>query len=145
MIGVVGVCKFSSPADWIAPSLIDTFERYNVTMKEVFYVRSQFTDYLHEIFAEFGSITIKKMFGGHGVFYDGLMIGLVAEDTLYLKADEQLKPDFIARGLTPFQYNKGNKTMSMSYYLAPEEAMDNPSEMADWAGRAYDAARRSKK
>lgn len=106
---------------------------------------SQFTDYLHEIFSEFGSITVKKMFGGHGIFYDGLMIGLVADDTLYLKVDEQLKPDFIDRGLTAFQYDKGKKTVSMSYYLAPEEALDDPSEMADWAGRAYDAARRSKK
>ncbi len=106
---------------------------------------SQFTDYLSEIFSEFGAITIKKMFGGYGIFFEGLMIGLVADDTLYLKADKQLKPDFINRGLSPFAYAKGKKTVSMSYYLAPEEALDDPSEMAEWAQRAYDAARRSKR
>jgi len=105
---------------------------------------TQFIDYLHEIFAEFGDITVKKMFGGQGIFFDELMIGLVADDTLYLKVDAESKLVFDERGLGPFKYQKGGKMVAMSYRLAPEEALDDPSEMAAWANRAYDAARRAK-
>lgn len=85
------------------------------------------------------------MFGGHGVFYNGVMIGLIADDTLYLKADEQTQDEFLKRGLTQFQYQKGNKLVGMSYYLAPEDALDDPTEMKPWAELAYAAAKRSKK
>ena len=106
---------------------------------------SDFVDYLEELFAEFGRVSSRRMFGGHGVFYDGLMIGLVADDTLYLKVDAQSKAQFESRDLPPFQYAKGDGVVNMSYHLAPDEAMEDPSEMRAWAQLAYDAALRSKK
>jgi len=106
---------------------------------------SEFVEYLKEVFREFGPISARRMFGGHGVYFDGVMIGLVADDTLYLKVDEQSAPEFIDYGLTQFMYPKGDKMVGMSYYLAPEEALEDPSEMRLWAQRAYDAALRSKK
>lgn len=106
---------------------------------------SEFVEYLKEVFREFGPISSRRMFGGHGVYFDGVMIGLVADDTLYLKADKQSAPEFIEYGLTQFMYPKGDKMVGMSYYLAPEEALEDPSEMRLWAQRAYDAALRSKK
>lgn len=106
---------------------------------------SEFTDYLQEVFSEFGAVTARKMFGGHGIFHDGLMIGLVAQDTLYLKVDADTKPQFEALGLEQFMYPQGDKMVGMSYYLAPEEALDDPAEMRNWAQLAYAAVLRSRK
>jgi DNA transformation protein len=106
---------------------------------------SEFVEYLKEAFREFGPISIRKMFGGHGVFFDRVMIGLVADDMLYLKADPRTVQRFEARGLTQFKYAKGDKVVGLSYYLAPEEALEDPSEMREWARLAYEAALRSRK
>ena len=105
---------------------------------------SDFVAYLHEVFATFGAITAKRMFGGHGIYHDGVMIGLVADDTLYLKVDAQSRPLFEARGLTAFEYVKNGKAMQMSYLSAPEEIFDDPDEAKRWAERAHQAARRSR-
>ncbi|MEM7081704.1 MAG: TfoX/Sxy family protein [Pseudomonadota bacterium] len=106
---------------------------------------SEFVDFLQEQFELFGRINSKRMFGGHGLFYDGLMIGLVADDTLYLKVDKQSKAQFEQSGLAPFRYNKNGKWMTMSYHQAPPEALDDPEVMREWANLAFEAARRSKK
>jgi DNA transformation protein len=114
---------------------------------------SEFTDYLTEIFAEFGTINTRRMFGGHGVYHDGVIIGLVADDVLYLKVDAETASIFINHGLQQFQYPKksskdspkGDKLVGMSYYQAPEEALEDPDEMREWAQLAYDAALRSRK
>lgn len=106
---------------------------------------SEFVEYLKEVFQEFGLITTRRMFGGHGVYYDGVMIGLVAGDVLYLKADAETVPRFTKSGLAQFQYPKGDKMIGMSYYQAPEEALEDPTEMREWARIAYEAALRSRK
>jgi DNA transformation protein and related proteins len=80
---------------------------------------SEFIAFLHEVFQDFGAISSRKMFGGYGIYHDGLMIGLVADDTLYLKADSTTKGHFTDKKLTPFEYDKGDKKVQMSYYLAP--------------------------
>lgn len=106
---------------------------------------SQFVEYLSEVFAQLGPIQSRKMFEGYGVFYDGVMFGLVADDTLYLKADADTSKYFTERNLTPFEYDKAGKVMKMSYYLAPEEIYDDSEMAALWAKRAYEVAYRSKK
>ena len=104
---------------------------------------SEFVAYLHEVFAAFGAITARRMFGGHGIYYDGVMFGLVANDTLYLKTDAESQPLFDARGMHAFEYVKNGKAMQMSYRSAPEEIFDDPDEAKLWAERAHQAARRS--
>lgn len=106
---------------------------------------TEFVDNLEEVFALFGSIHARRMFGGYGVFHDGLMFGLVADDVLYLKADGESSVAFEKRGSGQFEYEKNAKKMKMSYYLAPEEIFDDPEEARVWANRAFDAALRSKK
>lgn len=106
---------------------------------------TEFVKYLTEAFRDFGAVNTRRMFGGHGVFFDGVMIGLVADDVLYLKADTLSIEKFKDYGLSQFQYPKGDKMVGMSYYLAPEEALDDPAEMRVWAQLAYDAALRSRK
>ena len=105
---------------------------------------SEFTEFLHEVFAGFGPITLRRMFGGHGVYHQGLMFGLVADDVLYLKADEQNRQCFEVLGLAPFEYGKDGKVMKLSYYAAPPSLMDDMDEAADWARRSYEAALRAR-
>jgi DNA transformation protein len=106
---------------------------------------SEYLQFLKEAFSEFGDVSSRKMFGGHGIYYDGVMIGLVAGSELYLKVDAESVANFSEQGLSQFTYPKGKKMVGMSYYLAPEEALEDPSEMRHWAQLAYDAALRSRK
>ena len=105
---------------------------------------SEFVDYLKVVFEQFGPVHTRKMFGGYGIYHDGVMFGLVADDTLYLKADEKTAVYFESRGLSQFEYDKGGKIVKMSYYLAPEEIVDNPVDAVLWARRAYEVAFRAK-
>ena len=104
---------------------------------------SEFVEYLEEAFRDFGPISARRMFGGHGIYYDGVMIGLVADDILYLKADTASAPRFLEAGLAQFKYQKRDKLVGMSYYQAPEEALEDPTEMREWAQLAYRAALRA--
>ena len=90
-----------------------------------------------------GPVRAKRMFGGHGIFLDDLMFALIADDVLYLKADKETENDFKTKDLDAFTYNKKNKTLSMSYYQAPEEALEDNNEMQLWANKAYSAALRA--
>lgn len=101
--------------------------------------------FLEESMAPMENIISKRMFGGWGIFKDGLMFGLVADEELYLKVDAQNKPDFETLGLEPFTYSRGGKPFAMSYHRAPEEAMEQPNELLNWATKSYQAAVRAKK
>ena len=105
---------------------------------------TEFVDYLNEVFEQLGEIRARKMFGGYGIYHEGVMFGLVADDTLYLKADGSTAEYFESRGLGQFEYDKGGKIVKMSYYLAPEEIYDDPDEAVIWAKRAYEVAFRAK-
>lgn len=83
------------------------------------------------------------MFGGHGIYHNGLMFGLVADDELYLKTDAENLAEFEHRKLAPFEFNKDGKVMQMSYLKAPEEIYDDPDEARHWANLAFDAALRN--
>ena len=104
---------------------------------------TEFVEFLHEVFADFGPITARRMFGGWGLYHGGLMFALVKDGRLYLKADEATRHQFTSRGLSPFRYLKKGKTVALSYYLAPEAIYDDREEAAAWATRAYGAAQRA--
>ena len=106
---------------------------------------SEFVDHLVEQFETFAPVTARRMFGGHGLFRDGVMFGLVINDTLYFKADDRNRAMFEARGLSRFEYAKQGKRISVSYYLAPGDAMDDPETLAQWAGPAFEAGLRGKR
>lgn len=104
---------------------------------------SEYIDYLKEQFASFGAIEARRMFGGWGIYYQGLMFALVVDDTLYLKADEELVPQFRALGLGPFQYPRRERLVALSFYQAPDGLYDDPDEAKRWASLAYEAALRA--
>jgi DNA transformation protein len=104
---------------------------------------SDFAEHLHEAFERFGRITLKRMFGGHGVFHDGRMFGLVLNDRLYLKTDAQTVAAFEAKHLPPFAYMRGGKLTATSYFEAPPEVFEDREEAASWARLAWEATLRS--
>lgn len=104
---------------------------------------SQFVNSLQEVFERFGRIEARRMFGGHGLYHEGRMFGLVAGDTLYLKTDAESVAHFDRLGLPAFQYLRGGKTMQTSYREAPAEVFEDREEAAAWGRRAWEAALRS--
>ena len=108
---------------------------------------ADFIAYLQELFADFGTVTARRMFGGHGLYAsidggDAVFFALVIDDALYLKVDAQTQMRFEAAGCAPFVYTKQQEPIATSYWSAPDEAMDSAQAMRPWAQLAYDAALR---
>lgn len=99
---------------------------------------------IRELFAEFGPVDVRRMFGGVGVFVDRRMIALVSRDVIHLKADAQTIQDFEREGLAPFSYAKkdGERKLT-SYWRMPDRLYDDPEELARWARAAHAAALRA--
>ncbi len=106
--------------------------------------RAEDTDHIEELFSGFGPVTVRRMFSGSGVFADGMMIALLVDGAIFLKAGSGTIPEFEREGLRPFSYRTKDSTRTLnSYWLMPEWLYDEPDELADWARRAMEAARRS--
>ena len=107
---------------------------------------STFRDHLAELFAPLGGVVFRRMFGGVGVFRDGLMFALVADDVLYMKADEATSPAYAAEGSGPFVYaGTRGKATAMAYWRIPERLLEEPDEFVEWARTALAVAVRRQK
>ena len=101
-----------------------------------------YIEYLHELLAPLGKISSKKMFGGRGVYCNGVIMGLVIDDALYLKADDETRDLFADQGCEPFVYETKKKRVAMSYWSVPDDAMESSEQMLPWARYALAAALR---
>lgn len=101
-----------------------------------------FIAFLHELLEPMGTISTRRMFGGHGVYCEGLFMAIVIDGRLYLKVDAESEPDFAAAGCAPFVYQSKGAPITMSYWSVPEHALDSPEQMQPWARLAIAAARR---
>jgi DNA transformation protein len=107
-------------------------------------VSDSFIDLLQDQLRGMGPVSVRRLFGGAGLYAAGTMFALVSDETLYLKADETTRADFEAEGMQPFSYaTKDGRNTLMSYWRAPERLFDDPDEMLAWATRALAAAKRS--
>jgi DNA transformation protein and related proteins len=105
----------------------------------------QFVAHVVETMRDFGPVTAKSMFGGWGLYHAGLFFALIADDTLYLKVDEDNLGEFESAGLAPFVYvTKDGDRMTMAYRQAPAGALESPAAMVAWARSGYGAALRAK-
>ncbi len=102
-----------------------------------------FIELLKDVLGGLGPVSVRRMFGGAGVYADGVMFGLVADDTLYLKADDETKAAFETEGLGPYGYGGKGKRIDLPYWRAPERLLDDPDEMVEWARTALGVARRA--
>ena len=103
-------------------------------------------DRFDDLFAPFGKIAVRRMFGGEGLYRDNVMFGFVFDERIYLRTDEEGRQAFIAENCAPFVYpmKKGDIT-SHNYYALPDRLYDDPDELAEWARVALRAAAAKKK
>lgn len=104
----------------------------------------QFVDYIIELLGPFGTVSARAMFGGHGIFLDGLMFAIVADEALWFKADEINRQEFEAMGCERFSYARAGKRATLGFYQAPADSLESANEMLPWARSAYAAALRAK-
>ena len=101
-------------------------------------------DHCLELLAPLGAVRARRMFGGHGLYVDALFVALIADDTLFLKADDQARPAFEQAGCRPFTYAAADgERRVMAYWSAPDEAMESPAQMLPWARLAMASALRA--
>ena len=102
-----------------------------------------FSEFLIEQLAPLGRITMRRMFGKTGVFCDGLMLGMVTDNTLYFRVDDGNRKAFKeAESFPPLNYEKQGSIIDLSFWRAPERLFDEPDELVAWAYLALAAARR---
>jgi len=103
-----------------------------------------FTELCIELLSPLGPVRTRAMFGGRGVYVDGLFMALIDDGQLFLKVDDASRARFVAAGCIPFSYaTKDGQRTAMSYYRPPEEALESPPLMRPWARLAFEAALRA--
>ncbi|KJC35447.1 competence protein TfoX [Bradyrhizobium sp. LTSP885] len=101
-------------------------------------------EFLIDLFADFGPVTLRRMFSGYGISADGTNFALALRAGLYFRADDETIPQFEAEGSKPFQYQTRSKTVIVnSYWELPARLFDDSGELAVWARSALVAAQRA--
>ena len=93
-----------------------------------------------DLFAEFGRIAVKRFFGGEGIYSGAVMIGMVFDDVIYFKTDEETRKAFLAEKRKPFTFEKGGETVVTTWFSLPDRLYDDPEELAVWARAALKVA-----
>jgi DNA transformation protein and related proteins len=101
---------------------------------------ARIAQFVEELFAPLGIISVRGMFSGGGIYCDGLMFGLIADNMIYLKADARTRGAFEAEGTGPFIYQGRKKPIAMSYWRLPDRLLDDPDEALAWGRRALEVA-----
>ena len=100
---------------------------------------------MQDLFGDFPGITSRAMFGGWGIYKDGKIFAIIAEGGLYFKVGDSNRADLESHGSRPFQYANKGKTYTMSYWLLPEEIMENRDELSEWIEKALATHHEKKK
>ncbi len=106
-------------------------------------VSYDFLEYVLDQFSAWGGITVRKMFGGAGLYRDGKMFGLVADDVVYMKVDETSRGKYEAAGSAPFKPFPDRPTM-LSFFELPPEIFENREELIEWAEESLAIQKRGK-
>jgi DNA transformation protein len=109
-------------------------------------VSDEFLEYIVDLLSCVGHVTAHRMFGGAGLYCEGVIFGVVADDTAYLKVDDSNRQDFVKAGSSPFDpYPEKARGTTYGYYEIPLDVLESPVELAQWAGRSLQIARTKKK
>ncbi len=94
---------------------------------------SEFCDYVvYDLLAHMSGVTFKRMFGGFGLYLDGVVFGIIADGELYFKVDETNRAKYELAGSHPFVYFNGKKDITLSYWQVPAEILEQPRELEEW-------------
>ncbi len=118
------------------------------TVRRVAGAGSDFANHCMELLAPLGPVLARRMFGGFGLYVDGLFVAIISRDELYLKADAASQARYVDAGCEPFRYAKSGKdgqqeVASLNYFRPPEETLESPALMLPWGRLAMEAALRS--
>ncbi len=105
--------------------------------------RNEFAAYVVELMSEWATVSVRKMFGGHGIYLDGMMFALIVEDELFFKADALNVAQFKSEDSHPFTYQSKTRIVEVSYWSAPPACLESPVEMSDWCQSGFAAALRA--
>jgi len=108
-------------------------------------VNDSFLEFIREQFSVLGPILVKRMFGGAGIYFDGVMFGLIADDVVYLKVDESNRKDYENAEMGPFIYDGKKKPVQMPYYQLPEDVLEDQDLLKEWSLMAVAVAKKSDK
>lgn len=97
-----------------------------------------------DLFEAFGPVTCKRFFGGEGIHAGAVMIGMVFDDVIYFKTDEETRKAFVAEKCKPFSFMKGGETVVTTWFAIPDRLYDDPEELAAWAQAALKVASNAK-
>ena len=103
---------------------------------------SPFVERVVTLLTPMGPVRAKSMFGGWGVFLEGVMFALIAGDALFFRVDDETKHSFLEADSEPFVYEARGKTMEMAYWLAPAGSLENSEALLPWAELGLAAAKR---
>jgi DNA transformation protein len=102
-----------------------------------------FAEFLREQLAPLGRLAFRRMFGKTGIFCDGVMFAMVADNTLYVRVDDESKATFKeAAAFPPLNYSKKGFTIDLAFWRVPERLFDEPDELVAWGRAALAAAHR---
>ena len=135
--------RFSAAADGVAARLDSA--ACAAQRRDAMANSKDFVAHVLEMMRPVGAASARAMFGGHGVYLDGLIVGLVDDDVLYLKTDDATRAAFTGRELPPFRYRAHDGELhETSYFRAPDEALESPPAMREWLRDALAASLRAK-
>ncbi len=105
---------------------------------------NEFVDYVVGLMAGWAAVSVRRMFGGYGLYREGVMFALSVGDELFIKTDAENLARLERAGSRPFVYRNTSSTVQLSYWSAPPASLDSPAEMKEWCESAYGAALRAK-
>lgn len=108
--------------------------------------KNNFPEYIvHDLLSEVPGMSYRGMFGGYGIYKDGLIVGVIVSDELYLKVDDTNRQDYENAGSHPFVYSsKNGKETSMGYWTVPPEVLEDRKELERWTLKSYEVSKRAK-
>jgi DNA transformation protein len=104
---------------------------------------SDYVDFVLDALADWHTVTGRRMFGGYGLFRQGVMFALIIDETLYFKVDGSTRPAFEQAGSTPFVYYAKGKLVALSYWQVPPDLFEDSEQLGQWAQKAWQVALRA--
>lgn len=99
-------------------------------------VSNSYFEFIVELLSEIVPIKSRRMFGGVGIYGDGLFFAIIADDILYFKVDDSNRPDYEKQGMAQF--------MNMQYYQLPADQLEDPDELQEWVDKSLAVAARKR-
>lgn len=108
--------------------------------------QNSFVEYVKDMLEPFGTIRVKSMFGGYGIYCNEIFFAIIAYNELYFKGDKgEVSEYYKSVGSEPFMYDAGDKKVTMSYWKVPEDVLEDNELLSKWFDLSYTLALKSKR